>query len=122
MKKIITLILISFLFGLSLNITPVQATTKTTKTKTPISKTATKKKKIVKKTTTKKSAKVTKKKIIKKTTTKKSAKVTWSSDALAQLRKIPSGIRPSVKAKYTNYAVKHGIKTITKKVYNSIHI
>lgn len=105
MKKIIILTLISFLFGISLNITPVQAATKTIKAKTAVSKTSTKKK------TT-----------LKKTTTKKTAKVTWTSDALAQLRKIPSGIRPSVKTKYTNYAAKHGIKTITKKIYNSIHI
>jgi len=48
--------------------------------------------------------------------------VTWTSGALAELAKIPSTLRPSVKTKITNYCKANGIKTITKEIYLSIRI
>lgn len=65
----------------------------------------------------------TSKTTVKKTTSKtNSTTVIWKADALAQLRKIPYFVRPSVKAKITSYAKSHGIKIITAAVYKSIHI
>jgi LysM repeat protein len=50
------------------------------------------------------------------------AGVVWTSDALAQLNKIPAGVRPSVKKKISAYAAEHGITTITKAIFLSIQI
>lgn len=67
---------------------------------------------------------ITKKPTATKKTTKlkTSGSVTWSSSGLSELRKIPSAIRPSVKAKITSYAKSHGIKIITREVYKRIRI
>jgi LysM repeat protein len=56
------------------------------------------------------------------TTSTASSTVTWTADALSELKKIPAGVRPSVKTKITNYAQSHGITVITKDVYLSIKV
>lgn len=53
---------------------------------------------------------------------KVSAKVVWTPAALRELRRVPRFVRAMVKAKINAYAVKHNIKVITPKIYNSIHI
>jgi hypothetical protein len=60
----------------------------------------------------------------KKTTTSKisATKVVWTAGALKELRKVPRFVRPTVKAKITNYAKSHHIKTITAAIYKSIRV
>jgi LysM repeat protein len=70
-------------------------------------------------TITKSATLKTTKKIV---TTSKTGSVVWTSGALAELRKIPSFVRPTVKVKITNYAKSHGIKTITAAIYKSIKV
>jgi LysM repeat protein len=59
----------------------------------------------------------------KKTTVKPvSGSIVWTSTALAELRRIPAGIRPSVRTKINNYARSHGVKTVTKQYYLGLRI
>jgi hypothetical protein len=48
--------------------------------------------------------------------------VVWTAGALKELRKVPRFVRPTVKAKITNYAKAHHIKTITAAIYKSIKV
>ncbi len=51
-----------------------------------------------------------------------SGSVVWTSGALSELYRVPSFVRPTVRAKVTSYAASHGIRVITTEVYNSIHV
>jgi hypothetical protein len=52
----------------------------------------------------------------------KASAVVWSASALRELKKIPRFVRGTVKAKITNYAIKHKIKTITGALVKSIKV
>jgi LysM repeat protein len=67
---------------------------------------------------------ITSKTAKKSTTTSVTSKssITWTSGALSELRRIPSFVRSSVKAKVNNYAKSHNIKLITKQIYLSIKV
>jgi hypothetical protein len=63
---------------------------------------------------------VTSKPVVKKKLT--TIKVAWTAGALKELNKVPRFVRPTVKAKITNYAKAHNIKTITAAIYKSIRV
>ncbi len=50
------------------------------------------------------------------------AKIIWTAAALRELRRVPRFVRATVRAKVNAYAIKHHIKVITPKIYNSIHV
>ncbi len=56
------------------------------------------------------------------TSVQKGGRVTWASGALRELYRIPSFVRPTVKAKIENYARSHGIRLITASLYKSLRI
>lgn len=93
MKKYFITVIICLIFGLSTSNCLAKTTTTASKTKT----------------TTSKSVKI-------------SAKVTWTPAALRELNRVPRFVRSSVKKKINDYAIKHKIKVITPKIYNSIHV
>lgn len=55
-------------------------------------------------------------------TNKKTAAVTWTAAALKELRKTPSFVRAIVKAKITNYAIRHKIKVITPAIVKNTRV